>query len=144
MSPVRVLRTLCVAAACAVAAGCGESVTAPSGQAPFSQTDVRVGTGAEATTGSVISVHYAGWLYDEGKPGQKGLQFETSVGGTPFSFILGAGQVIGGWDQGLPGMKVGGTRRLVLPPSLAYGSARNGIIPPNATLIFDVELVAVQ
>jgi FKBP-type peptidyl-prolyl cis-trans isomerase FkpA len=126
------------------AAGCSESVTAPSGQAPFSQTEVRVGTGAEATTGSVITVHYAGWLYDQGKPGEKGLQFDTSVGGTPFSFILGAGQVISGWDRGVPGMKVGGTRRLVLPPSLAYGNARNGIIPPNATLIFDIELVAVQ
>lgn len=133
-----------VAALCLMAASCSESVTAPSGQAPFSQTDVRVGTGAAASAGQVLTVHYAGWLYDENKPSQKGLQFETSVGGTPFSFVLGAGQVIRGWDQGLPGLRVGGTRRLVLPPSLAYGSARNGVIPPNATLIFDIELVSIQ
>jgi FKBP-type peptidyl-prolyl cis-trans isomerase len=74
----------------------------------------------------------------------KGPQFETSRGGDPFVFILGAGQVIAGWDQGVPGMRVGGIRRLVIPPSLAYGGTRNGIIPPNATLVFDIELVDVQ
>lgn len=144
MNVARNFRMFSVAALCLTAASCSESVTAPSGQAPFSQTDVRVGTGAAASAGQVLTVHYAGWLYDENKPSQKGLQFETSVGGTPFSFVLGAGQVIRGWDQGLPGLRVGGTRQLVLPPSLAYGSARNGVIPPNATLIFDIELVSIQ
>jgi FKBP-type peptidyl-prolyl cis-trans isomerase FkpA len=104
---------------------------------------LRVGSGAEAAAGKVVSVHYTGWLYDGSKPDGKGIQFETSVGTTPFSFTLGFGQVITGWDQGLPGMKVGGVRRLVIPPSLAYGSVRNGPIPPNATLIFEVELIDV-
>ena len=125
--------------------GCsGDSVTSPSGSAPFGRTDLRVGTGADAITGSVITVHYTGWLYHQSQPDQKGLQFETSLGGTPFSLLLGAGQVIPGWDQGLVGMKAGGLRRLVIPPSLAYGAVRNGSIPPNATLVFEVELVAVQ
>ena len=129
--------------ALAVASGaCGSSPTSPS-TAPFSQTDLRVGSGAEAAAGKVVSVHYTGWLYDGSKPDGKGIQFETSVGGTPFLFTLGFGQVITGWDQGLPGMKVGGLRRLVIPPSLAYGSVRNGPIPPNATLIFEVELIDV-
>jgi FKBP-type peptidyl-prolyl cis-trans isomerase len=127
-----------------LAAGCSESVTSPSGQAPFSQTDVRVGTGTDAAAGKVLTVHYTGWLYNGSQPTLKGLQFETSAGGTPFSFTLGAGQVISGWDQGLVGMKVGGIRRLIIPPSLAYGSFRNGVIPANATLVFDVELTGVQ
>ena len=129
--------------ALAVASGaCGSAPTSPS-TAPYSQTDLRVGSGAEAAAGKVVSVHYTGWLYDGSKPDGKGIQFETSVGTTPFSFTLGFGQVITGWDQGLPGMKVGGVRRLVIPPSLAYGSVRNGPIPPNATLIFEVELIDV-
>ena len=129
--------------ALAAAAGCGSSPTSPS-TAPFSQTDVRVGTGADATSGSTITVNYTGWLYDASKTNGKGLQFDTSVGGTPFSFALGLGQVITGWDQGLPGMKVGGLRRLVIPPSLAYGAVRYGPIPPDATLVFEIELVDVQ
>jgi FKBP-type peptidyl-prolyl cis-trans isomerase FkpA len=126
-----------------LAAGCGDSPTSPTNSAPFSQTDVRVGTGADAVRGSLISVHYTGWIYDSSRPDQKGAQIDSSVGGTPFSFTLGAGQVIAGWDQGIAGMKVGGLRRLVIPPSLAYGPTRYGGIPPNATLVFDVELVSV-
>lgn len=127
------------------AIGCGsDSPTAPSSYAPFGTTDLRVGTGTSAVAGSVLTVHYTGWLYDGSKPDAKGLQFETSRGGTPFTFTLGAGQVIAGWEQGILGMNAGGLRRLVLPPSLAYGSSRNGIIPPNATLVFEVELVEVQ
>lgn len=127
------------------AAGCGsDSPTAPSSYAPFSTTDLRVGTGASAVAGSLLTVHYTGWLYDGSKTDQKGLQFETSRGSTPFAFTLGAGQVISGWEQGMVGMNAGGLRRMVLPPSLAYGSSRNGVIPPNATLVFEVELLEVQ
>jgi len=127
----------------AAAGACGDSPTAPS-TAPYHQTDVRPGTGSEATVGAVVSVNYTGWLYDAAKLDGKGLQFDTSVGATPFAFILGAGQVITGWDQGVAGMKVGGLRRLVIPPSLAYGPVRYGPIPPDATLVFDIELTDVQ
>lgn len=138
----RLLRFAAFAVVLAALGACKATPTSPS-SAAFSQTDLRVGTGAEATTGKVITVHYTGWLYDGSKADSKGLQFETSVGRTPFSFTLGTGQVIPGWDQGLVGMKAGGSRRLVIPPSLAYGAARNGPIPPNASLVFDVELIAV-
>ena len=134
--------------AAVVAIGCGGSgPTSPTllPGAPFSQTDLRVGTGADATPGRRVTVNYTGWLYDPTRPDQKGQQFDTSVGRQPFVFTLGAGQVIRGWDQGVAGMKVGGQRRLVVPPDLAYGSqGSGGVIPPNATLVFDVELVDVQ
>jgi FKBP-type peptidyl-prolyl cis-trans isomerase FkpA len=128
---------------CAAASGCGDAPVAPT-TVPFSQVDLRVGTGAEAAAGKVLTVNYTGWLYDATKVDLKGLQFDTSAGGTPFSFTLGIGQVIAGWDQGLPGMKVGGARRLVIPSSLAYGSIRTGPIPPFATLLFEVELLDVK
>lgn len=133
-----------------LAAGCGGENSSPTSPSPpgasFSQTDVRVGAGADATAGKRVTVHYTGWLYDPTQPEQKGRQFDTSVGRQPFGFTLGAGQVIRGWDQGVAGMKVGGQRRLVIPPDLAYGSAGagGGAIPPNATLVFDVELLDVQ
>jgi FKBP-type peptidyl-prolyl cis-trans isomerase FkpA len=95
-------------------------------------------------SGKALAVNYTGWLYDATKPEQKGTQFDTSIGRGPYAFVLGAGQVIRGWDQGVPGMKVGGQRRLVIPPDLAYGASGRGQIPPNATLIFDIELLAVQ
>ena len=125
------------------AAGCNdETPAAPSTtSARFSQRDLRVGTGAPTENGKFINVHYTGWLFDESRPDQKGLQFETSVGATPFGFVLGAGEVIAGWDQGLVGMRVGGLRRLVIPPSLGYGGVRNGPIPPFATLVFEIELL---
>ena len=136
--------TIVFAAAILVAAaGCGESPTTPS-TAPYKQTDVRVGTGTEATSGTLVTVIYTGWLYDAARLDGKGLQFDTSVGGDPFAFTLGVGQVISGWDQGISGMKIGGLRRLVIPPSLAYGPVRFGPIPPDATLIFDIELTDVQ
>jgi FKBP-type peptidyl-prolyl cis-trans isomerase FkpA len=90
-----------------------------------------------------VTVHYTGWLYDPNQPNNKGSQFDTSVNGQPYSFVLGAGAVIRGWDQGLVGLKVGGVRQLVIPPDLAYGAAGRGPIPPNATLLFEVELMAV-
>jgi len=125
-------------------AGCKNTVTAPSAAAVYSQTDLRVGTGATAVKGSSATVQYTGWFFDASQPNQKGLQFDSSAGGTGFTFVVGAGSVIPGWDQGVLGMKEGGLRRLVIPPSLGYGSTRNGPIPPNATLVFEVEMVTVQ
>jgi FKBP-type peptidyl-prolyl cis-trans isomerase len=109
-------------------------------------TDGKVGTGNEAATGRRVTVHYTGWLYDETKTDHKGRKFDSSRDrNEPFSFKLGAGQVIQGWDQGVAGMKVGGQRTLVIPPALGYGSrGAGGVIPPNATLVFDVELLNVQ
>lgn len=143
----RLVSFLCLV--CLVAAyGCGGSSTSPSStnqpRGEFSQTDLRGGTGTTATTGRPVTVNYTGWLYDPAQPESKGRQFDTSVGRSPFSFTLGAGQVIRGWDQGVVGMRVGGLRRLVIPPELAYGSSGQGPIPPNATLVFDVELLSVQ
>lgn len=110
----------------------------------FAHTDLRVGTGAAAESGDTLTVHYTGWLYDGSKLDQKGLQFESNVGGTAFPFVLGAGQVIAGWDQGLVGIQAGGIRRLVIPPDMAYGSVRRGPIPPNSTLIFEVEVTTIE
>jgi FKBP-type peptidyl-prolyl cis-trans isomerase FkpA len=106
-------------------------------------TDSVVGNGDEATAGHKVSVHYTGWLYTNG---QKGRKFDSSVDrGQPFQFTLGAHQVIRGWDEGVAGMKVGGKRTLVIPPDLAYGQrGAGGVIPPNATLTFDVELLKVD
>ena len=121
-----------------------ENPSSPSVNAAFTVTDVRVGTGATATSGSTISVNYTGWLYDGSKPDKKGEQFDASQAGRPFVFWLGTGQVIKGWDQGLVGMKAGGIRQLIIPASLAYGRAGGGDkIPPNATLVFDIELLSV-
>jgi FKBP-type peptidyl-prolyl cis-trans isomerase FkpA len=128
---------------CVAVAGCGDPPVAPT-TVPFSQADLSIGTGTEATAGKVLTVNYTGWLYDATKPDLKGLQIDTSVGGTPFSFTLGIGQVIAGWDQGLPGMKVGGARRLVIPSSLAYGPSRSGPVPPFATLLFEIDLLDVK
>ena len=125
------------------AVACTDAPASPTQSVAYSQTDLIVGTGAEATTGAVLTVNYTGWVYDPTKTDQKGLVFDTSIGKTPFSFTLGAAQVIKGWDQGVVGMKVGGTRRLIIPPSLAYGSQRSGAIPPNSTLVFDIQLVSI-
>ena len=126
-------------------AGCGATTTGPSSTAPFSQVDLRLGTGTEATVGKVLTVNYTGWLYDPTKTDLKGLQFDTSANSaTPFSFTLGGQQVIQGWDQGLVGLKVGGIRKLVIPPSLAYGAVRNNSIPPYTTLVFEIELLDVE
>ena len=110
------------------------------------KTDTKVGTGAEAVTGHGVSVHYTGWLYDAAAPEHKGAKFDSSRDrGQPFEFALGAGDVIKGWDQGVAGMKVGGQRTLVIPPELGYGArGAGGVIPPNATLVFDVELLGVR
>jgi FKBP-type peptidyl-prolyl cis-trans isomerase FkpA len=127
----------------AVIAGCSSSPTAPSSPA-FSQTDLRVGTGNAAASGSSVTVIYTGWFYDSSKTDKKGLEFDSTAGQTPLTFTLGAGTVIPGWDQGLVGMRVGGLRQLIIPPSMGYGGSRYASIPPNATLVFDIELVEVQ
>ena len=122
-------------------AACGggnDSPTAVTDSGVVEKTDLVVGTGAEAVAGDTLTVHYTGWLAD-------GTKFDSSYDrGTPYTFRLGAGSVIAGWDQGIPGMKVGGKRRLIIPPSLAYGaSGRPPQIPGNSTLKFEVELLAI-
>jgi peptidylprolyl isomerase len=114
-----------------------KEITTPSG---LKYVDEKIGEGAEAKAGQTVSVHYTGWTTDRNKP------FDSSLDrGQPFSFSLGAGQVIKGWDEGVAGMKVGGKRRLTIPPDLGYGArGAGGVIPPNATLTFDVELLGVK
>ena len=126
-------------------AGCGSSPTAPSLGIPFAVTDLVVGTGDTAANGQVLTVEYTGWLYVIGAPDNKGAVFDSTDGARPFVFTLGAGQVIQGWEQGLVGMRVGGERRLVIPPELGYGEdGFANIIPPNATLLFEILLLSIQ
>jgi FKBP-type peptidyl-prolyl cis-trans isomerase FkpA len=106
--------------------------------------DLTEGSGEAARRGQQVDVHYTGWLYDRQAAGHKGRKFDSTAdhGGTPFSFRLGAGQVIRGWDAGVEGMRVGGRRRLVIPPALGYGAhGAGGVIPPAATLLFEIELL---
>jgi len=105
--------------------------------------DVKVGTGASPQKGQTCVMHYTGWLWEDGAKGKK---FDSSVDrGKPFSFVIGQGQVIKGWDEGVATMKVGGKRTLLIPPDLGYGSrGAGGVIPPNATLIFEVELLEIK
>ena len=107
--------------------------------------DITIGNGAEASAGQHVSVHYTGWLHDAVATGNKGAKFDSSVDrGDPFDFPLGAGHVIKGWDEGVAGMKIGGKRTLIIPPEMGYGArGAGGVIPPNATLVFDVELLAI-
>ena len=110
-------------------------------------TELAAGSGDAISPGSVAVVHYTGWLYESGATDHKGRKFDSSVNrGEPFRFALGQGEVIVGWDQGVEGMKVGGKRRLVIPAALAYGEtgAGGGLIPPGATLVFDVELLGIE
>jgi peptidylprolyl isomerase len=118
----------------------GKTTTTPSG---LQYSDTQVGTGPSPKPGQICVMHYTGWLYQDGAKGKK---FDSSVDrGTPFEFPLGMHRVIGGWDEGVAGMKVGGKRTLIIPPDLGYGSrGAGGVIPPNATLIFDVELLDVK
>jgi FKBP-type peptidyl-prolyl cis-trans isomerase len=119
-------------------AACGGTSDTPSGPSPtVGIDDLVVGSGAVAQTGNTVTVDYVGRLQD-------GSQFDSSYDrGQPFTFRIGAGQVIAGWDRGVPGMRVGGKRRLTIPPELAYGSQGYGPIPPNATLVFDIELLSI-
>ena len=121
-------------------AATNQVIEMPSG---LKYTDTKTGDGAAAAAGNKVSVHYTGWLYNNGA---KGTKFDSSVDrGQPFQFTLGAHQVIAGWDEGVAGMKVGGKRTLIIPPELGYGArGAGGVIPTNATLMFDVELLKVD
>jgi len=144
---LRLSRLALVLLLSATTAACGGGNTPtgpdPTGSAPFQVVDIRIGTGTEATSGRTVTVAYVGWLYSNTAPENKGQRFD---GGVLPPFQLGTRRVIEGWDRGILGMRVGGQRRLVIPPELAYGSTTPDAsrIPPNATLVFDVELQNVQ
>jgi len=131
---------LFIAPAAALAQNTGKAVTTPSG---LQIIDTKVGTGASPKPGQICVMHYTGWLYENG---QKGKKFDSSVDrNEPFEFPIGQHRVIAGWDEGVASMKVGGKRTLIIPPALGYGArGAGGVIPPNATLMFDVELLAVK
>ena len=138
-----------VAPAPAPAAEAPVAAPAPTGteNMPMQKTDLSPGTGAEIKSGQTALVNYTGWLYDPAAPENKGKKFDSSVDrNEPFEFPVGAGMVIKGWDDGVVGMKVGGNRRLVIPPEMGYGArgAGGGLIPGGATLVFDVELVEIR
>ena len=149
-SPIRTMIALILMAAAggafaastttAMAQSAGKTITTPSG---LQIIDTVVGKGATPKRGQICVMHYTGWLYENGVKGKK---FDSSVDrNEPFSFPIGTGQVIRGWDEGVATMKVGGKRTLIIPPALGYGAAgAGGVIPPNATLIFDVELLQVK
>jgi len=150
MSPLsrrRALAALYAAAATVVATlapaaaqTAGKPMTTPSG---LQIIDTKAGTGASPTTGQICVMHYTGWLYENGA---KGAKFDSSVDrGNPFEFPIGMHRVIAGWDEGVATMKVGGKRTLIIPPDLGYGArGAGGVIPPNATLMFDVELIEIK
>jgi FKBP-type peptidyl-prolyl cis-trans isomerase len=142
---IRSFRLACVAVLLAAAVGCGDDTpTSPTLNIPFSTTDLRVGTGAQVTTGSSLNVNYTGWLYSTTAADNKGAQFDSSAGRGPFTFTVGTG-VITGWSNGVIGMRVGGLRKLVIPPDQGYGSAgAPPSIPPNATLLFEIELLSIN
>ncbi len=144
-APVRFLRVFALLLSVAVlASACAKKTpTSPSDNSNLVITDLVVGSGQQAATYRTVVVNYTGWLYDASKPDGKGAQFDTSVGRGPLTFAIGYGQVIQGWDVGVPGMQVGGKRRLQIPPELAYGASGNGPIPGNATLIFEIDLLGV-
>jgi len=140
-------RVAIVIAAIAAAASCAaEENMGQSNITELIKTDETTGSGHEAAAGRTVTVHYTGWLYDQNTPDHKGKKFDSSRDrGDPFTFRLGRGQVIRGWDDGVAGMKVGGRRTLTIPPEYGYGAqGAPGAIPPNATLVFDVELLDVR
>ena len=128
------------------ACGAKSPATPPVSSAALEIAELQPGAGSAIVSGQTTVVNYTGWLYEATAPETKGKQFDSSLtGGAPFRFTLGRGQVIQGWDQGVLGMKVGGRRRLTIPPDLAYGdSGAGGLIPPGATLVFDVDLLAIE
>lgn len=142
------LRRIVIASLAGLIAACsGKPAAVPAaGVNSMQSAELKAGTGEGITAGKIAVVNYTGWLYDTSATDHKGKQFDSSrSAGQPFRFPVGAGQVIKGWDQGVAGMKVGESRRLVIPPELAYGeSGAGGVIPPGATLVFDIELVAIE
>jgi len=137
MTKKLLLETVAILALAAFMTSCsGSSVS------ELSTKDLVMGTGNEAVSGATLTMHYTGWLYSNGR---RGKEFDSSLTGKPFTFSLGAGDVIEGWDQGIEGMKVGGKRELIIPPEMGYGApGAPPDIPPNSALIFEVELLAVQ
>lgn len=152
-SMFKVIASMVCALALVACGGGGNDTptTAPAAQPTFTKTDTVVGANSvDAANGDVVTVHYTLWLYDSAAADKKGKQIETSRNGAPFVFTLGAGKVIAGWDQGIPGMKVGGKRTLIVPSNMAYGAtgakdgAGNVVIPPNTALVFEVEMIAIS
>jgi FKBP-type peptidyl-prolyl cis-trans isomerase FkpA len=152
---MKAIRLLALCALALVAAACSKeqspkpAAAAAAAVAPpteLQKTDIVKGTGEGISLGQVAVVHYTGWLYDPAAPEQKGTKFDSSRDrGEPFKFAIGAGQVIRGWDEGVQGMQPGGQRRLVVPAEFGYGDrGAGGVIPPGATLIFDVELLKIE
>lgn len=152
MQPVKGVRPLLVAAwlalaPCAMAQEPAVPVAPAAPEAVLQVTDLVAGIGDEALPGMIVIVHYTGWLHDPSAEDGRGRKFDSSRDRKqPFSFPLGSGHVIRGWERGVPGMKVGGVRRLLIPPALGYAgrSVGNGVIPPNSTLLFEIELLAVE
>jgi FKBP-type peptidyl-prolyl cis-trans isomerase FkpA len=143
------MRKAILAALAALLTACGSSKPlepAQAGVSALESVDLQPGEGASIAAGQTAVVNYTGWLYDTAAPLHKGSQFDSSLNtGSPFRFKVGAGEVIKGWDQGVLGMKIGGARRLTIPAALAYGdSGAGGVIPPGATLVFDVELLGIE
>jgi FKBP-type peptidyl-prolyl cis-trans isomerase FkpA len=149
------LKLSLIAAVFAIASlsGCGGGgggADAPSSGVPvaspaaLSFKDNTVGTGAEAVAGKSLKLHYTGYLYSATAADNKGAQFQTTVGGTPFSMVLGVSNVVSGFSQGVTGMKVGGKRTVLIPSSMAYGASGQGPIPPNSGVVFDLELLEAQ
>jgi FKBP-type peptidyl-prolyl cis-trans isomerase FkpA len=151
---VRIIQSFLLGTSIALLAACGggggqTSVTPPVPAAPavttLQSTVLKPGDGAAVAAGQTAVMQYTGWLYEASAKDNKGKQFDSSVGREAFKFPLGTGSVIKGWDQGVLGMKIGESRRLVIPPDLAYGDrGAGGVIPPGATLVFDVELVGIE
>ena len=148
MASTKSLRQIGVVALAGLIAACGgkPAETPPSGVNSMQSIEIKPGAGEAITPGKIAVVQYTGWLYEAAAKDNKGNQFDSSrTVGRPFRFPLGAGQVIKGWDQGVVGMKVGESRRLIIPADLAYGdNGAGGVIPPGATLVFDIELIAVE
>jgi FKBP-type peptidyl-prolyl cis-trans isomerase FkpA len=144
----RLLRKIGVVLVLGVIAAChGKSTVVPMSSVTSMQSvELKPGSGDAVTAGKIAVVQYTGWLYEASAPDNKGKQFDSSrTAGQPFRFPLGTGQVIKGWDQGVLGMKIGESRRLIIPPDLAYGdNGAGGVIPPGATLVFDIDLVAIE
>lgn len=140
------MRSTILIAALALAGCSGAEAPLTSPPSAFSQVDLLEGSGPAARRGAQLTVHYTGWLFDGSRPDNKGKQFDSSLGSEPFSFRLGAGDVIRGWDQGFEGMRVRGKRRLIIPPHLGYGTmgTPDGSIPANAGLVFEMELLDVR